>query len=163
MIMRGAVSVLVALLTLISAWPATGVASPPSHTARSRFAAAADGAASASFVDRHRKPLLWITGLTAAGSAVTAISLRQLANDRFAQYEQAADPERITQLYDETAQLDDLATVFFIVAEVSFLAAMFIGFFVEDASVAGTGPGAPLWSGARIEPEALGARLVWRF
>jgi hypothetical protein len=91
-------------------------------------------AGGSSFLSRHRSSLLWISAGGAAASAVTAILFRREANDRYDEYQHTADPEAIDDLYAESKHLDQVATGFFIGAEALFVAAIYLGFFVEPAA-----------------------------
>ena len=103
-----------------------------------------------SFLSRHRRSLLIATGAGAAATGVAALVLRRQANEKYEAYQEAADPERIAALYDETTSLDNQAAACFIASEVLFVTALYLGFFVEPARV-------------RLEPVPAGLALTWHF
>jgi hypothetical protein len=104
-------------------------------------------------------------GAGAAGLA--AVFFRRAANDRFADYRRTADPERLEELYDQAAELDNRAAASFIAAEALFVFAVYVGFFVDPprktvgAAVPETpcGPLAMDW----LPERGLALRLQWRF
>lgn len=108
-----------------------------------------------SFLSRNRRTLLIATTAGAAASGVLALLHRRAANDRFEEYKRTADPDRLIQLYDETARLDNRAAAFFVSAEVLFVAAMYLGFFVEP-------PGESRAS-IVIDPQGTALSLRWSF
>lgn len=110
-----------------------------------------------SFLSRNRRSLLVATAAGAAASGVAALLYRRAANDRFEEYRRTADPDRLTQLYDETARLDNRAAAFFVTAEVLFVAAMYLGFFVEPPA-----PGVARAS-IVIDPRDTALSLRWSF
>jgi hypothetical protein len=120
---------------------------------------------SSSFLSRHRGSLLAISAGGAAASAVTAILFRREANDRYDAYQQTADPAAIDDLYAESKHLDQVATGFFIGAEALFVAAIYLGFFVEPAqadAAASTSPRLqPVVNRAPSGDSRLG--IAWRF
>jgi hypothetical protein len=93
--------------------------------------AAGDAAKSPSFLSRHRQKLLIASGVGAGAATAAAIYLRRAANDRYDDYRQTADPERLEELYDEAADLDNQAAAAFIAAEAMFVFAVYLGFFVD--------------------------------
>lgn len=103
-----------------------------------------------SFLSRHRRSLLIATGAGAAAAGIATIAFRHEANTKYDAYQGAADPEEITALYDETAELDNRAAACFIASEALFVAALYLGFFVEPAPV-------------RLTPVPQGLALAWRF
>ncbi len=103
-----------------------------------------------SFLSRHRRSLLIATGAGAAAAGIAAIAFRQRANTTYDEYRTAADPEEIAALYDETESLDNRAAACFIASEALFVAALYLGFFVEPAPV-------------RLAPAPGGLALAWRF
>jgi hypothetical protein len=123
------------------------------------FAAAEDepGAEAPGFLSRHRNMLLIVTAAGAAASGVGAALVRRSANERYEEYEQTADPERIEALYDEATELDNTAATLFIAAEALFVGALYLAFFVD--SPAGYTPGLTL------APADRGAAMAleWRF
>lgn len=118
---------------------------------------------SSSFLSRHRGSLLAISAGGAAASAVTAILFRREANDRYDAYQETADPAAIDDLYAESKHLDQVATGFFIGAEALFVAAIYLGFFVEPAQAdAAAFPRLqPLVDRASSGDSRLG--IAWRF
>jgi hypothetical protein len=121
-----------------------------------------------SFLSRHRRILLIATGAGAAATGIAAIASRHAANERYDEYQLAADPERIAALYDETAELDNRAAVLFVASEVLFVSALYLGFFVEPAPAAlraDPASGAAPASRHRpwITPVPRGVALEWRF
>lgn len=103
-----------------------------------------------SFLSRHRRSLLIATGAGAAATGIAAIAFRHEANAKYDDYQSSADPEEIAALYDETARLDNRAAACFIASEALFVAALYLGFFVEPAPV-------------RLAPAPAGLALVWHF
>ena len=147
--MRGSLIILV-VLTLTVMEPSLAAESQPPWPR----AGTAGDAVRPSFFSRHRRTLLWTAGITATGAATMAILTRRQANDSFAEYERAADPQRIAELYDKTVREDDIAAAYFIVAEVAFASAMVLGFFVDDAEAAQN-------AGIRLGADEGGATLGW--
>jgi hypothetical protein len=110
-----------------------------------------------SFFSRHRNTLLIVTAAGAAASGVGAALVRRSANERYEEYEQTADPERIEDLYDEATELDNTAAALFIAAEALFVGALYLAFFVDPP--AGYTPGITLAPG----DEGAAMALEWRF
>jgi hypothetical protein len=95
-------------------------------------AAETTAATPGSWLSRHRRTLLWLSGATAVTAGGVAYVSRRRANDRFEEYARAADPERIAALYDEATRLDHRAAALYITAEVAFATALILAFFVPD-------------------------------
>jgi hypothetical protein len=94
-------------------------------------AAAGDETEGPSFLSRHRRPLMVASGVGAAATGLAAVFFRRAANDRFETYQRTADPERLAELYDRAAELDNRASASFIAAEACFVFAIYLGFFVD--------------------------------
>jgi hypothetical protein len=134
----------VLLLALALAWPRPDAAADPGDDP------SPEPSAQSSFLSLHRRALLIATGAGAAGTGIAAIVLRRQANEKYEEYQATADPEEIAALYDETTSLDNQAAACFIAAEALFVAALYLGFFVEPAPV-------------RLEPVPAGLALTWHF
>src|SRR5688572_19159855 len=137
--------------------------------------AAADSGDGPSFLSRHRRTLLIVTSAGAAAAGVGAALVRRSANERYEEYEETADPDRIEDLYDEASSLDNTAAGLFIAAEALFVGALYLAFFVDspdgqdspDSSESRHAPDAPAGRtpGLTLAPVAQGAALAleWRF
>ncbi len=93
------------------------------------------------FLSRHHRAA-WVGALavTATGAGV-AWWARGRANEAYADYLGAVDPERVVGLIDETRRWDRRAVGALVVAEVGLLATLYVLFFSEPA------PHLPLWGG----------------
>jgi hypothetical protein len=85
-----------------------------------------------SFLSRHRKALLIVTGSGAAATGLAAYVYRRAANERFEDYQHTADPVHLAELYDEASDLDNRAAACFLVGEALFVFALYLGFFVDS-------------------------------
>ncbi len=111
--------------------------------------------------------------MTAISSGTLAYVVRRRANERYADYERTADPELIASYYDDAARLDRRAAGLFITAEVAFITAVYLGFFVaaEPPAVASTRtagnrqPAAAAGDqhGPRLRPVPGGLTFCWRW
>jgi hypothetical protein len=117
--------------------------------------ARAEASEASGFLSRHRRPLLIAAASGAAAAGVTAIVYRRKANSSYDEYQETADPEEIAALYADTEHLDEIAAGFFITAEVLFVAAIYLGFFVEPAGAQ--------WSAGASESAAASPDAANRF
>jgi hypothetical protein len=150
------IAAIILILSLLSTAPGGWPAAPPHACADEPVPAESEP----SFISRHRTALLWSGGLIAAGTGIAAVGYRRAANRRFDDYERTADPVAIETLYDQARSLDQRAAALFIVAELAFVATVYVGFFVKPASssMAVATPGR-----LSFQCSAERAAICWRF